>query len=226
LTWMDAKVGNWVVTPRIGKPVEVNALWYNALRCMVDFAALIGESTQPYQELAQRCRGGFKRFWNNSTGYCFDVLDGPQGDDARLRPNQLLAVSLPYQLLTGSRARDVVDACSRYLYTSYGLRSLAPFEAGYQGHYGGDLRIRDAAYHQGTVWSWLMGAFVRAHLNIYGDKRLARAYLLPLMEQLANHGVGSISEIFDGDPPYTARGCFAQAWGVAELLRAWLDTRE
>jgi predicted glycogen debranching enzyme len=223
---MDAKVDGWVVTPRIGKPVEVNALWYNALCCMQDFANRLGESASNYQTLAGRVRSSFGRFWNVHKGYCYDVIDGPQGNDDSLRPNQIFAVALPYSSLTPEQAQSVVDACSRHLLTSHGLRSLAAFEPDYQGQYGGSLRQRDATYHQGTVWSWLIGPFVRAHLHVYGNRRLARSFLLPLVQHLSDHGLGNVSEIFDGDPPFTPRGCFAQAWGVAELLRAWIETQE
>jgi predicted glycogen debranching enzyme len=226
LTWMDAKVDGWVVTPRIGKPVEINALWYNALGCMQGFARWLGESPEAYITLAQRVQTSFGRFWNEQKGYCYDVIDGPDGDDASLRPNQVFAVALPHSPLSPGQSRAVVDACARHLLTSHGLRSLAPIETGYQGHYGGSLLKRDAAYHQGTVWSWLIGPFVRAHLRVYGDRQQARAFLIPLVQHLSDHGLGSVSEIFDGDPPFTPRGCFAQAWGVAELLHAWLDTQE
>jgi predicted glycogen debranching enzyme len=224
LTWMDARVGDWVVTPRIGKPVEVNALWYNALRIMADFARHLGESAELYDTLAEQAQDGFARFWNEATGYCYDVLDGPEGDDPALRPNQLFAVSLPHSPLTCQQQRAVVDACARHLLTSHGLRSLAPDAPAYIGHYGGDQRQRDAAYHQGTVWGWLIGPFVSAHLRVYGDRELARSFLQPLIHHLADHGLGSISEIFDGDPPFTPHGCIAQAWSVAEVLRAWQAT--
>jgi predicted glycogen debranching enzyme len=221
LTWMDAKVGDWVVTPRQGKPVEVNALWYNALWAMAGFAENLGKDPGEYQDLAQRMKAGFTRFWNAKLGYCYDVIDGPGGDDPALRPNQLFAVSLPNSPLTNEQACGVVDACARHLMTSHGLRSLAPGNPAYSGTYGGDLRSRDGAYHQGTVWSWLIGPFVNAHLRVYNDPDQALSFLLPLVRHLADGGVGSISEIFDGDPPFTPRGCFAQAWGVAEMLRAW-----
>ena len=224
LTWMDARVGDWVVTPRIGKPVEINALWYNALRNMADFARLLGESADGYETLAEQARVGFARFWNETTGYCYDLLDGPEGNDPALRPNQLFAVSLPHSPLTSQQQRGVVNACARHLLTSHGLRSLAPDDAAYIGHYSGDQRRRDAAYHQGTVWGWLIGPFVSAHLRVYGDRELARSFLQPLIHHLADHGLGSVSEIFDGDPPFAPRGCIAQAWSVAELLRAWQAT--
>ena len=224
LTWMDAKVSDWVVTPRIGKPVEINALWYNVLCSMADFAHRLGKPADGFEALADRARAGFARFWNEAGGYCYDVLDGPEGDDPALRPNQLFAVSLPHSPLTSQQQRGVVDACARHLLTSHGLRSLAPDDPTYVGHYGGDQRQRDAAYHQGTVWNWLIGPFVSAHLRVYGDRELARSFLQPLIHHLAVHGVGSISEIFDGDPPLAPRGCIAQAWSVAEVLRAWQAT--
>ena len=226
LTWMDAKVGEWVVTPRIGKPVEINALWYHALRLMVEFSERLEESSGEYTELAELVFRSFTRFWNGAANYCFDVIDGPQGDDSALRPNQLLAVSLPNSPLTPEQQRSVVDACARYLLTSHGLRSLSPSEEDYVGHYSGDQVQRDASYHQGTVWGWLIGPFVQAHLRVYRDPEQASSFLLPLIRHLNAHGVGSISEIFDGDPPFTPRGCFAQAWSVAEVLRTWPLTKK
>ncbi len=224
LTWMDARVDDWVVTPRIGKPVEINALWYNALRILADFARILGEPAERYDALADRVAAGFARFWNPAKGCCYDLLDGPEGNDPALRPNQLLAVSLPHSPLTADQQRAVVDLCARHLLTSHGLRSLAPDHPAYIGHYGGDRRQRDAAYHQGTVWGWLIGPFVRAHLRVYRNPAQARSYLEPLLRQVVSHGVGSISEIFDGDPPFTPHGCVAQAWSVAELLSAWQAT--
>ncbi len=225
LTWMDAKVDNWVVTPRIGKPVEINALWYNALQVMADLCRRLGLDAAPYHVQAERVRASFARFWDSANGCCYDVIDGPSGGDSALRPNQLLAVSLPHSPLPAAQQKAVVDVCARYLLTSHGLRSLAAASADYQGHYGGDRYARDGAYHQGTVWSWLIGPFVSAHLRVYGDPQQALAYLQPLLRHLQDHGVGSISEIFDGDPPFTPRGCPAQAWGVAELLRVWQECR-
>lgn len=226
LTWMDAKVNDWVVTPRIGKPVEINALWYNALRTLADFAALLGEEAKPYTEMAEKAQAGFGRFWQADLGYCYDVLDGPDGHDGSLRPNQLLAVSLPYSPLSTAQQRSLVDACARHLLTAHGLRSLSPDDKTYIGHYGGDQRKRDAAYHQGTVWGWLIGPFVSAHLRVYQNPTEAFSYVQPLLHHMADHGVGSISEIFDGNAPFTPRGCFAQAWSVAEVLRVWQETEE
>jgi predicted glycogen debranching enzyme len=219
LTWMDAKVGDLVITPRIGKPVEVNALWFNALRAMVAFAARLGEPVEPYQGMAAKALASFDRFWNAAASYCFDVIDGPQGVEAALRPNQIFAVSLPESPLSLDRQRDVVDACAGALLTSYGLRSLAPSEPGYQGFYGGDQRHRDGAYHQGSVWAWLLGPFVEAHLRVHRDPEAARRLIAPLGDHLGAAGLGSISEIFDGDAPFTPRGCIAQAWSVGEALR-------
>jgi predicted glycogen debranching enzyme len=224
LTWMDAKVGDWVVTPRIGKPIEVNALWYNALRTMANFARQTGRPHQEYTAIADRTLAKFSRFWNDETGYCYDVLDSPDGNDASLRPNQLFAVSLPESPLTAAQQKGVVEACGRMLLTSHGLRSLSPDHPLYQGHYGGDQRQRDGAYHQGTVWGWLLGPFVLAHLRVYGNPAQARQFLEPMANHLSAHGLGSLSEIFDGDAPMTPRGCIAQAWTVAEVLRAWLAT--
>jgi predicted glycogen debranching enzyme len=219
LTWMDAKVGDLVITPRIGKPVEVNALWYNALRSMVAFAGRLGEAVEPFQSRADAARAGFGRFWNAAVGHCYDVLDGPGGAEDALRPNQLLAVSLPESPLTPEQQRAVVDACARALLASHGLRSLSPGSPAFQGFYGGDQFHRDSAYHQGTVWAWPLGPFVAAHLRVYQDPAAARRLLEPFADHLHAAGVGTISEIFDGDAPFAPRGCIAQAWSVAEVLR-------
>lgn len=224
LTWMDAKVGNWVITPRIGKPIEVNALWYNALRTMVKFARQLGESYQEYEAMADRVLANFSRFWNAETGYCYDVLDGLDGNDASLRPNQLFAVSLPESPLTSAQQKGVVDTCGRMLLTSHGLRSLSPDNPHYQGRYGGNQLQRDRAYHQGTVWGWLLGAFVQAHLKVYKNSAIARSFLEPMANHLQAAGIGSFSEIFEGNAPMNPRGCIAQAWTVAEVFRAWFLT--
>jgi len=229
LTWMDAKVGDWVVTPRIGKPIEVNALWYNALLCMSLFAQQLGKSGQEYTDLAEQTRQGFQRYWDGSLGYCLDVLDGPEGNDTSLRPNQIFAVALPQNrdqpcLLSRDRQQAVLTVVAQQLLTSYGLRSLAPSHPDYRGHYGGSPYQRDSVYHQGTVWGWLIGPFVQAHLRVHGDPDRARSLLLPLSDHLTTAGLGTISEIFDGNPPHHPRGCFAQAWSVAEVLRAWRMT--
>lgn len=226
LTWMDGKVGDWVITPRIGKPIEVNALWYNALRAMAKFARQLDKSHQEYEAMADSVLANFSRFWNAETGYCYDVLDGLDGDDATLRPNQLLAVSLSESPLTPAQQKQIVDVCGRLLLTSHGLRSLSPHHPQYQGHYGGNQWQRDGAYHQGTVWGWLLGVFVIAHLKVYKNPSLARSFLEPMAYHLQAAGIGSLSEIFDGDAPMHPRGCIAQAWTVAEVLRAWLTATD
>jgi len=224
LTWMDVKTGDWVVTPRIGKPVEVNALWLNATATMARLGHAIGKTGNRYDELAERARTGFARFWNPATQFCFDVIDGPGGtgdNDASLRPNQIFAVSLPESALTPTQQQAVVDVCARELLTSFGLRSLGPGEAGYHGRYAGKPQERDAAYHQGTVWGWLLGPFALAHLRVFQDPDVAASFLEPMLKHVQAAGLGTASEIFDGDPPFAAQGCVAQAWTVGETLRAW-----
>ncbi len=222
LTWMDAKIGDWVVTPRTGKAVEVNALWYNALRAVAGFARRLGHDAAPWDGLAGRAGEGFGRFWFEGGGYCYDVIDGPEGPDPTLRPNQILAVALPESPLPPERQARVVAVCARALLASFGLRSLAPADPRFRGRYGGGPRERDAAYHQGPVWGWLLGAFALAHLRVHRDPAAAAGFLAPIAHHLADYGVGSVAEIFDGDPPFTPRGCTAQAWSVAEVLRAWV----
>jgi predicted glycogen debranching enzyme len=224
VTWMDAKIGDHVVTPRIGKPVEVNALWLNAAATMARFARTLGRPASRYESIADRARTGFARFWNPARQCCFDVIDNPEiadGNDATLRPNQIFAVSLPETALSPEQQRVVVDVCARELLTSFGLRSLGRSEAGYQGRYEGGPKERDAAYHQGTVWGWLLGPFVLAHLRAYQDPELALSFLDPTFHHLAAAGLGTAGEIFDGDTPFTPKGCIAQAWTVGETLRAW-----
>ena len=222
LTWMDAKVGDWVVTPRTGKPVEINALWINALETMAGFARQLARPGDAYEKLANKAKSNFQKFWNVDRNCCFDVIDSPGiGNDPALRPNQIFAVSLPVSPLTAAQQKAVVDICARRLLTSHGLRSLAPGEAGYAGHYGGSPRDRDAAYHQGTVWGWLLGPFALAHHRVYHDPEAALRFLEPLGRQIYASGLGTLSEIFDGDAPFMPRGCIAQAWTVAEVLRAW-----
>ena len=227
LTWMDAKVGDWVVTPRIGKAVEINALWLNALVAIAQCADAADAKRAEYDRLAADARNGMSRFWNGAAGFCYDVIDGPSGDDASLRPNQIFAVSLAESVLTNAQMRGVVDACARSLVTSYGLRSLAPGDPAYRGRYDGDPQARDGAYHQGTVWAWLLGPFALAHHRAYGDAARALEFLEPIEDALTGYGLGTLGEIFDGDAPHAPRGCIAQAWSVAETLRAWtILTRE
>lgn len=314
LTWMGSAFGDWVVTPRTGKPVELNALWISALYWMERFAYLIAgkdmlnnppqppppgeeerkgllpqvmkaiiDSLTPeelrviqtsrdlqenppesweelgarlglsawrmleitgravhnlgwaedrvtsgdgkrYADMASGASAVFRRrFWYEQGGYLYDVVDGPGGDDGSLRPNQILAVSLPGCPLTPEQQRAVVDAVARRLLTSYGLRSLAPGDPSYRGRHEGDQRSRVTAYHQGTAWAWLIGPFVSAHYRVYRDAALARSYLLPFAHHLADAGLGTAGELFDGDPPFIPGGCPAQAWSVAEVLRAWLE---
>jgi predicted glycogen debranching enzyme len=225
LTWMDAKVGDWVVTPRIGKPVEVNALWYNALETMAALSPKVGKAAEPFANMASAAKKSFAKFWNEQRGCCFDVIDSPGiGNDAALRPNQIFAVSLPMSPLSPDQQKAIVDTCARQLLTSHGLRSLAPGEPDYQPHYGGGTKERDGAYHRGTVWGWLIGPFIHAHLRVYGDRNAALSFLEPLGRQINSGGLGTLSEIFEGDAPFAARGCIAQAWTVAEVLRAWRAT--
>ncbi len=222
LTWMDAKVGDWVVTPRIGKPVEIQALWLNALR-------IAGELTTGYQPIYERGIAAFAgRFWNAAESCLFDVVDADHvagRDDGTVRPNQLLAVGgLPFPLVTGARARQVVDTAERRLWTPIGMRTLPPDAPGYCPRYEGDMRSRDGAYHQGTVWPWLLGPFVEAWVRVRGGTPEAvdearRRFLAPVLAHLTEAGVGHISEIADADPPYTPRGCPFQAWSVGEALR-------
>lgn len=222
LTWMDAKVDDWVVTPRIGKPVEINALWHNVLMTMAQFCQQLDRPEGEYTTLAQRVAHSFEKFWQPEQGYCYDVIDGPEGRDPALRPNQIFAVSLKFAPpLTPQQQKAIVDVCAQQLLTSHGLRSLTPTHPDYVGVYGGDRYKRDGAYHQGTVWSWLIGPFIQAHLKVYRDPVLARSFLTPLSHHLGAGCVGTLSEIFDGNAPFTPRGACAQAWSVAEILRLW-----
>ncbi len=227
LTWMDAKVDGWVVTPRRGKAVEINALWFNALRLMADWSQRVGQDPQRYLDHAERAQASFnQRFWNDAAGCLFDVVDAESGgDDDAARPNQLFAISLKHPVLRRDRWQRVLELVQEDLLTPHGLRTLSPRHPDYKPRYDGDLRARDAAYHQGTVWAWLVGHFVDAWLKVHpSDPKQARRWLEGLEGQLRHAGVGSISEIFDASEPYRPRGCIAQAWSVAELLRAWVRT--
>jgi predicted glycogen debranching enzyme len=225
LTWMDAKVGDWVATPRHGKPVEVNALWYNAHRLTARWARAAGEPSEAaaLEREAERIARSFDaRFWDPVAQRLLDVLL-PDGPDRRMRPNQIFAVSLPFPLLDRSRQQAVVRAVARSLLTPVGLRTLAPGERAYQPRYGGGPRERDGAYHQGVVWPWLLGPFVRAYLNAFGRSPMTRAYCRSLLGGLERHlaeegCLGNVSEILEPEPPYRPVGAPAQAWSVAELL--------
>lgn len=229
LTWMDAKVGDWTVTPRHGKPVEINALWYNALRIGRFFARLLGdgETAERLGEVAGRAAASFRgSFYSPELGYCHDVLT-PDGPDSSVRPNQLIACSLPYNLLDRPQLQSIVAVAERNLLTEYGLRTLSPLDSQYRGRYEGDVWARDGAYHQGTVWPWLIGPYLKAYRRAHGNSPAVNEYcrrqLEPLLEHLAEHG--SIPEIFDGDEPRLPRGCIAQAWSIAQVLECWMQTQ-
>jgi glycogen debranching enzyme len=213
LTWMDAKVGDWVVTPRMGKPVEVNALWYSALRAMAGFARRLGKDGRDYDRQAGAVAASFDRFWNPETGCCFDVLDGPDGNDASIR--------LHHCPMSDERRERIVGIGLDRLWTSLGVRTLDPGDREYLGTYRGNQRTRDAAYHQGTAWPWLMGPLLAAHHAIHGDDEFVLSALRPFLEHLKDAGLGSISEVVDGDAPHEPGGCIAQAWSVASTLDLW-----
>jgi len=228
LTWMDAKVGDWVVTPRRGKAVEINALWYNALRLMEQWCREEGEE-ELSNDLGRRADQAYesfnRRYWYAEGGYLYDVVDGEGGDDPACRPNQIFAISLPHPVLDRERWLPVVTTVENRLLTPMGLRSLAPGHPDYKPVYSGDLRSRDAAYHQGTVWGWLIGPFIDAWLKVHpNDFATARGFLEGFSDHLGEACIGQISEICDAEAPYTPRGCIAQAWSVAEVLRCWVKT--
>jgi predicted glycogen debranching enzyme len=229
LTWMDAKVGDWVVTPRRGKAVEIQALWYNALRLLETWTR--EDQGDPaaaarYGDLATRAQTAFNaRFWYAAGGHLYDVVDGEDGaDDASCRPNQVMAFSLEHPVLERERWADVLGVVTDRLLTPVGLRSLAPGSPGYHPRYDGDLRARDAAYHQGTVWGWLIGPYIDAWTRLHGTASTARPLLDGLLARLGEAGIGQMSEIFDAEPPYASRGCIAQAWTVGEVLRCLVKT--
>jgi predicted glycogen debranching enzyme len=222
LTWMDAKIGDWVVTPRTGKAVEINALWINALSTMAEFSRQLVRPSDGYTKLAEKATKNFQKFWNPQRDCCFDVIEIPgSGNDPALRPNQIFAVSLPVSPLTKRQQKSVVDAVAQNLLTSHGLRTLAPPDPAYKGIFAGGPRERDSAYHQGTVWPWLLGSFALAHFRVYADRATAQSFLEPLGRTIYTAGLGTIGEVCGGDPPFPPGGCIAQAWSVAELFRAW-----
>jgi len=225
LTWMDAKVGDWVVTPRSGKPVEIQALWYNALRIMQDLAKRFAEPSARYAALADKARASFnKLFWNEEAGCLYDVVD-ENSRDASIRPNQVIAISLAHTMVSKERAASILNVVERELLTPRGLRTLSPADPKYIGCYEGGPATRDGAYHQGTVWPWLMGPYITAYTKTFGKNRgheFATTWFENFADHLGEACLGQVSEIFDGDAPHAARGCVAQAWSVAELLRALL----
>lgn len=227
VTWMDVRVGEWVVTPRHGKPVEINALWYNALRVMEKLAKKFGDNPSEYVRLATMVKKSFNaKFWNEEKKCLYDVVD-EKGNDAMIRPNQIWAVSLPYTMLDSDKEKMVVNTVMEHLYASYGLRSLSPEDSEYKGNYIGKLHDRDAAYHQGTTWAFPLGGFITAYVKVNGGtkeaKERARMMIEPLEDHLRDGCVGSIAEIFDGNEPIISRGCYAQAWSVGEILRAYVE---
>jgi predicted glycogen debranching enzyme len=229
LTWMDAKVGDWVITPRRGQPVEVQALWYNALCIMEDLAGRFGDdpARKRYRHMAAVAQWSFNRlFWNEKLGCLYDVVNGGPPDPS-IRPNQIFAVSLSHSMLPRDRAKSVVEKVEEHLLTPFGLRSLAPSDPQYRGRYTGAPAERDGAYHQGAVWAWLLGPFITAYIKVHGQSEEARcqahAWLSPLESHLAEAGLGHISEIFEGDAPHRPCGCIAQAWSVAEIFRAYIE---
>ena len=228
LTWMDAKMGDWVVTPRRGKAVEINALWFNALALMTEWARESGDQSlaNRYAQCAEQARRSFnQRFWSPERGYLFDVIDGPEGDDDSIRPNQIFAISLDHPVLERERWQPVLEVVERELLTPVGLRSLSPRDPDYKKNYHGDLKTRDAAYHQGTVWAWLIGPFLDAWTKLHpNEHKQARHFLEAFPAHLDEAGLGTISEVFDAEEPHTPRGCIAQAWSVAEVLRCWVKT--
>lgn len=229
LTWMDAKVGDWVVTPRRGKAVEINALWYNALRLLENWLREEKNeaATTSIAEQADKAYQSFnQRFWYAEEGYLYDIVDGEGGkNDTACRPNQIFAISLKHPVLKTQHWTSVLEVVKQRLLTPYGLRSLDPHHPDYKSRYDGDLRARDAAYHQGTVWAWLIGPFIDAWLKVHPeDKEGARNFLSGFEAHLGDAGIGSISEVFDATDPFTPRGCIAQAWSIAEVLRSWIKT--
>jgi predicted glycogen debranching enzyme len=225
LTWMDAKIGEWVVTPRTGKPVEINALWFNALCVMCELAKVLKEPKDAgtYALLAERTKNSFIReFWNDEKKYLYDLIDA-SGKSEEIRPNQIFAVSLPFEILEREKQKQVVAVVEKELLTPRGLRSLDTSDPHYIGVYAGDPYDRDSAYHQGTIWPWLMGPYLESYMKVNDYSPAALAYCRTIIEEfrmeLKDRGIGTISEIFDGDEPHLPKGCISQAWSVAEILR-------
>lgn len=232
VTWMDVRVGEWVVTPRHGKPVEINALWYNALKVMEILADRYGENAKEYKELAEQVKTSFcHKFWNDEKSCLYDVVEeekeGEVKNNGQIRPNQIWAVSLPFTMMEPDREKMVVETVWAHLYASYGLRSLSPEDPDYKGIYFGKLQDRDAAYHQGTAWAFPLGGFISAYIKVNGyseeSKKMAKKLIEPIEDHLTDGCIGTIAEIFDGNEPHISRGCFAQAWSVGEILRAYVE---
>jgi predicted glycogen debranching enzyme len=227
---MDAKAGDWVVTPRRGKAVEINALWFNALSLLSGWLRASGTDADAdkYAQHATRAARSFNdRFWNPERGCLFDVIDGPGGNDPAIRPNQVFSISLPHPVLAREHWAPMMKVVEEKLLTPFGLRTLSPDDPAYQRTYHGNRRNRDGAYHQGTVWPWLIGPFIDAWLKLYpGRKSEARKFLKRFPGEMDRAGTGTLSEIYDAEEPHIPRGCIAQAWSVAEVLRAWLATAE
>ena len=226
LTWMDARVDGIAVTPRVGKPIEISALWYNALMRLAELAPDAGRDASRFLAFADTTRASFERFWNAATEYPYDVIDGPDGDDAAIRPNAIFAVSLEHSPFSRERARSIVTTCTSMLYARTALRSLAPGDAHYRAHYGGSPAERDGAYHQGTAWLWLLGPFIVASLRVTGDRAANRALFDPIVDALDADAIGFLAELAQPEAPFAPDGAFAQAWSVGEILRAWHVTQE
>jgi len=225
LTWMDARVGDWGVTPRRGKPVEINALWFNALQLTADWCARAQRSSNRYRQMALEAQqSAAARFWDGDRGYLFDVIDTPDGDDSSLRPNQLIALGLVYPLIDGEHALSALDHVTARLLTPFGLRTLTPDDPRYESRYQGDQRRRDGAYHMGMAWPWLLGPYLDAVKRLHADPVPVETLLAPFRDHLSEAGLGTVSEIFEPEPPYRPVGCIAQAWSVAEILRHAIGT--
>jgi predicted glycogen debranching enzyme len=227
LTWMDAKIGDWVVTPRTGKAVEINALWFNALSIYAYLLQTVRktEEANKFKALADTVKKSFTEvFWNQKGGYLFDVVDGEHYDDS-IRPNQIFALSLPFPLLGRNRARLLLKTVDEHLLTPVGLRSLSPQDPAYRPTYQGDQYSRDSAYHQGTVWAWLLGPYITALVKVRGKagQKQGMKIIHAVKKHLSESGIGQISEIFNGDAPHKPCGCIAQAWSVAEIIRAYVE---
>ncbi|MDQ2921757.1 MAG: glycogen debranching protein, partial [Acidobacteriota bacterium] len=227
LTWMDAKVGDWVVTPRHGKPVEIQALWYNALRVMENLASGFGdEDAKRYARMADLAQKSFnKQFWNREAGCLYDVVNGDLRDGS-IRPNQVIAISLPHSMVAKQKAKSILRVVERELLTPRGLRTLSPNDPQYRGRHEGNSMSRDGAYHQGTVWPWLIGPYITAYVKTFGatvGRPIAAEWLNNFQHHFEESCLGQVSEIFDADSPHTPRGCVAQAWSASELLRAAME---